>query len=114
MNGFILVLIFILLDIITGLLKAFIKEGFNSTTIRIGLYHKGGEIAAGALAYMLDYAAQMYDLSINIKIFNLYVPYIILMETVSIIENISEVSPRTAAFFAPVLQKIKEKDDEKK
>lgn len=105
-------LLFILLDIVTGLLKAFIKEGFNSTTIRKGLYHKGGEIAAGALAYMLDYTANMYELGINIKIFNLYVPYIILMESISIIENIAEVSPRTAAFFAPILQKIKEKEDD--
>ncbi len=112
LNGFVVVIVFIVLDVVTGVMKACIKEGFNSTTIRQGLYHKGAEIAAGVLAYLLDYAALTYKLNISIKIFNLYVPYIILMETVSIIENISIISPRTAAFFAPILQKIKNKESD--
>lgn len=111
-RGFVFVIIFVTLDVVTGLLKALIREGFNSTIIRKGLYHKGAEILAGALAVSLDYAMNMYNININIALFKLYVPYIVLMEAVSIIENISIVNPSVGAFFSPFLQKIQnDKED---
>ena len=110
-RGFVIVVIFIVLDIATGLLKALIREGFNSTTIRKGLYHKGAEILAGGLACCLDYVMGIYDLGLNIALFSLYVPYVILMESISIVENISIINPRVGAFFAPFLQKINEKQE---
>lgn len=105
-RGFVFVIVFITLDVMTGLLKALMREGFNSTTIRKGLYHKGAEILAGALAVGLDYAMNMYNINLNIALFKLYVPYVVIMEAISIIENISIVNPRVGAFFSPFLQKL--------
>lgn len=106
-RGFVFVMIFITLDVMTGMLKALIREGFDSTIIRKGLYHKGAEILAGALAVGLDYAMSMYNINLNVALFKLYVPYVVIMEAISIVENISIVNPRIGAFFAPFLSKIK-------
>lgn len=108
----IIVLVFILFDILTGLIKAIYKEGLNSTYLRQGLFHKLSEILALIGSYLLEYAIKYIELGIDIPILKCVSGYIALMELISIIENLCEVNPKLNKLFAPYLEKMKgEKKD---
>lgn len=108
----IIVLVFILFDILTGLIKAIYKEGLNSTYLRQGLFHKLSEILALIGSYLLEYAIKYIELGVDIPILKCVSGYIALMELISIIENLCEVNPKLNKLFAPYLEKMKgEKND---
>lgn len=109
----ILVVAFICLDIITGLLKAVYKKDLESECIRKGLIHKIGEILAVAVAFLIEYS-QTVILSINfdIPIVKGVCIYIILMEILSVLENICVISPQLRKVFSPYLKKLREKENE--
>ena len=103
----IITLSFILFDIVTGIIKAIYKEGLNSTYLRQGLFHKISEILAVVGAYGLEYAVTYIDLGIDIPVFKCVCAYIILMELVSVIENLCELNPQLYKLFSPYLEKMK-------
>lgn len=105
--SFAIVLGFIGFDILTGLIKAFHEDGYNSTIMREGGYHKSMEIIAVAGAYLLEYAMKYVDLGISIPCVNAVVIYICAMELISILENICAVNPELCALFKPYLEKLK-------
>lgn len=109
----ILVVAFICLDIITGLLKAVYEKNLESECIRKGLIHKIGEILAVAVAFLIEYS-QTVILSINfdIPIVKGVCIYIILMEILSVLENICVINPQLRKVFSPYLKKLKEKENE--
>lgn len=109
----ILVVAFICLDIITGLLKAVYEKNLESECIRKGLIHKLGEIIAVAVAFLIEYS-QTVILSINfdIPIVKGVCIYIILMEILSVLENICVINPQLRKVFSPYLKKLKEKENE--
>ena len=84
---------FILMDLLTGLLKAFSKQEYNSSIMREGLYHKAGSVLCIVLGVLADYAQTMVDLGVNVPLASAICAYIILMEIGSIIENISIINP---------------------
>lgn len=90
---YITVLVFIVLDVVTGLLKAFKNKEYTSTTMRQGLYHKIGSILCIAFATLLDYTQSILDIGLTIPILKGICIYIILMEITSIIENICSLNP---------------------
>ena len=51
---YIIVAVFIILDIITGLLKAFKKKEYTSTLMREGLYHKCGSVLCVIFGTLID------------------------------------------------------------
>ena len=104
----VIVLIFILFDVLTGLIKAIYKEGLNSTYLRQGLFHKLSEILALIGSYGLEFAINYIELGIDIPVLKCVSAYIALMELISIIENLCELNPKLKKLFSPYLEKMKE------
>jgi toxin secretion/phage lysis holin len=75
--------IWALADVITGLIKAQVTNSKNSSKMRTGLYRKAGEIMLVGLAWLFCIAVRFpYDLASYIA------AYIVVMETLSIFENL--------------------------
>lgn len=85
---------FILLDFITGIVKAFKNKCFTSTIMREGLFHKAGSVVVVAFGALVDFAQGYMDLGVTIPIAIPICIYICLMECGSIIENVGEINPR--------------------
>lgn len=84
---------FILLDLLTGICKAFKNKQYTSTVMREGLYHKGGSLLCIGFGALVDYAQTLVDLGVQIPFAMAICTYIILMEIGSVIENICEINP---------------------
>lgn len=84
---------FILLDFITGIIKAFKNKEFTSSVMREGLFHKAGSIVVIVFGVLVDYAQGFMDLGITIPLASTLCVYISLMEIGSIIENICIINP---------------------
>lgn len=89
----IIVAVAILLDIITGLLKAFYTKSFQSSVMRQGLFHKLGELLACGLLYGVQIVAPVLGIEANLPLFQVGVAYCVLMEIGSIIENLRAFTP---------------------
>ena len=103
--------IFAAADIITGWLQATINSCWDSTKMRKGLYRKGGEMLVVFLAYIIYIALQ-----IPIEIVKGIVIYIVIMETVSVIENLDLAGVPMPTWITHRLKKIADgliKEDKK-
>lgn len=83
----------ILLDIITGLIKAFYTNTFKSSVMRQGLFHKLGELLAVGILYGAQIALPMIGVDAHLPLFPAGVGYCVLMELGSIIENLRAFTP---------------------
>ena len=93
MNLITICLIFNAFDFVSGFFAGVKTEGIQSSKLRDGLFKKVGFIACYALAYLLEYTENYIDLGININLVPIICGYVILTETVSIIENINKINP---------------------
>lgn len=92
---FTIVLILTGFDVLTGFAKAAYKRNLNSPSMRDGLWHKSGTILLEAFAFIcagipdhitgLPAELDMIYLGVSV--------YIIVMEIISILENICEINP---------------------
>ncbi len=98
---------FILLDILTGILKALYKGEMNSTVLRKGLFHKLSEIIATGCAGFYEYGTRYFDFGFELPVLKAVSAYICLMEFVSICENLAQINPTLGKLFAPYLEKLK-------
>lgn len=101
---------FILLDFITGLIKAFKKKEYTSSLMREGLYHKVGSILVIVFASLVDYAQGYIDIGVTIPLTITVCSYICLMEIGSIIENVCLINPaimpeKLQSFFSKLSDK---------
>lgn len=112
MKTYIIVGVFIIFDIVTGLLSALKNSELNSTKLREGLYHKISEILAVVGGHLLEYGTKYINLGVNIPFFNTVCVYICITELVSIIENLGKINPLLAKFFKPYIQKLSDRKDE--
>ena len=80
---FLLPLVLIASDVVSGWIQATINSTWDSTKMRKGLFRKGGEMLVIAIAWVVGIAIPM---DINIAVF--FSAYIVLMELVSVIENL--------------------------
>ena len=80
---FLLPLILIASDVVSGWIQATINSTWDSTKMRKGLFRKGGEMMVVVVAWLVGIAI---PLDFNIAFF--FSIYIVLMETVSVIENL--------------------------
>ena len=80
-------LVFMALDIISGLLKAFKKKAFSSAKMKTGGLEKGALILLLCSVFILDYSQKFIELGVNVPVFKGVSAYIILMEFGSILEN---------------------------
>lgn len=104
---------FILLDFVTGIIKAFKKKEFTSTVMREGLYHKAGSIVVIVFAGLVDYAQGFMDLGISIPLTTTVCVYVTLMEIGSIIENLCIINPsfipsKLQTYFQKLKTEVKE------
>lgn len=112
MGVYIAVLSFIGFDILTGFLKAFYKEGINSSILRKGLFHKLSEIISVIGAALFEYGCSYFDIGFEIPMVSAVTTYICVMEFISIMENLSAVNPALGKLFKPYLEKLKERTDD--
>lgn len=110
-------------DIITGLLKANVTEGYSSKAMRKGGLNKIGEVVIMATAIGLELGihklGEFYELEIfggiagTLAATSVFV-YIVIMELISILENFAEANPDApwAKLLAKKLRAV-EKDKER-
>lgn len=84
---------FILLDMITGLVKAFKEKSYTSSIMREGLFHKIGSVLCVVLGVGVDYAQSFMDLGFSIPVAVSVCVYICTMEIGSVVENICIINP---------------------
>ena len=89
----IITVIFILLDIVTGIIKAFKEKSYTSSTMREGLFHKCGSVLCIIFGCLVDYTQKYIDIGISIPFAKTMCIYIVIMEIGSIIENICVINP---------------------
>lgn len=105
------IVVFIALDIITGLAKALKNDGLNSSVLRVGLLHKSAEVLAVVGAVAVEYYKPLLGLE-KISVLAVVATYICIMEIVSCIENLCELNPKLAKIFGPYLEKLNAKNKE--
>ena len=88
-------------DVITGWIQATINETWDSTKMRVGLYRKSGEILVIVIAYVI-YAA--INLPIDMPAF--IAGYIIIMEIISVAENLDEAGLPVPGWVTRRLKKV--------
>lgn len=91
-------------DILTGLLQAGVNNNYNSSVMRKGLYRKLGEIGCVVLAYLVNVAI---SLPVNITAFVSI--YIVVMEIISVLENLSAAKVPVPGWILTKLKKAADK-----
>lgn len=108
----IIVLVFIVIDVATGILQAIMNKGLDSTIMRNGLFHKAAFLLAIAFAYACEYGMAYLDLGFSMPIVGAVCVYICLTETVSILENLGKLNPELAnSKFMQLFASTKEQGD---
>lgn len=87
------VLIFIIIDYITGVINAALKNSISSRKMREGLGHKATYIILLSVCYIIDAIQLNTELNLPTKLFPIVSCGILLIELTSIIENICEINP---------------------
>lgn len=108
-----LVCAFILADILTGLLKAFSGEGYQSSIMRQGLWHKLSEIVSVLFCILCDQTLPRLDIVLPFRLVDGVTIYIILMEIGSVVENIGIMNPEIGKYLSGIFEKVKGPDDER-
>lgn len=92
----IVVIVFIIIDVITGILQAVMNKALDSTVMRDGLFHKSAFLMSIAFAYACEYGMTYLDLGFEMPIVGAVCVYICLTETVSVLENLGKLNPELA------------------
>lgn len=87
------VFIFIIIDYITGVINAALKNSISSRKMREGLGHKATYIILLSVCYIIDAIQLNTELNLPTKLFPIVSCGILLIELTSIIENICEINP---------------------
>ena len=96
----------ILSDIITGFVKAWSTKTLNSQVLRKGLLHKFSEVFLCAVSYGAEYATHYIAIDVSIPLFNATCGYIVLMETVSVFENLTAINPDLSKYLHKIFAKF--------
>ena len=85
-------IIFIVIDIITGYIYSKISKTFKSSKMRLGFYHKFGEIGLVLLLYLVSYYTELITPDVNLiemfKLIECSSIYVVINEIGSIKENL--------------------------
>ena len=98
-------LIFVWIDLITGLMKAFKTTGFKSRKLREGLIKILSELLAIIFACVLDYVLGLKILMLSMKML------LVAKECVSIVENLGQLGVTIPKIIA---EKIEDLNPDKK
>lgn len=102
----------VIIDIVTGFIKAWKTKSISSRVIREGLSHKIGEVAALLFCWVLQYGGEYIGVSVSTPLVLPAACYIATMEITSIIENLCEINPKLHALFSDRFAKLKNKGGE--
>ena len=91
---YIITFVFIVLDYISGTIKAFATKKYSSTKSREGLYHKVAMLLCMVLGIVVDFAQGYMQLGFNVPVGSAICVYIVLMEVGSVIENVCAINPQ--------------------
>ena len=93
-------LVFCLMDVAVGLVKAFATKSFQSGRMREGLAHKAGSILTIVLGYAIEIAVRLVDfhqigidIRMDMPIGPIAAGYVVLMEASSMLESLCEINP---------------------
>ena len=89
----IVALIFIVFDVVTGVLQALINGTFKSHIMRKGGFRKLCLLVVIAFGVALDYSQTVVDLGFTFPCLQMITGYITFMEIMSIIENLNLAFP---------------------
>lgn len=106
-----LVSAFILADILTGLIKAFSSEGYSSSMMRKGLWHKLSEIISVLFCILCDETLPTVNIIIPFRLVDAVTIYIILMEIGSVVENIGIINPEIGKYLSGIFEKVHGPDE---
>ena len=101
--------VMIVLDYLTGIIKAAFHHDISSGKMREGLYHKGAYILVMVLAEIIEHAQQVIDLGFTVPIVIPAAVYIVVTEITSILENIAAINPALAG--SPILKLFRTRDE---
>lgn len=102
----------IILDVALGIAKAIVRKQVASSVMREGLWHKLAEVSAVLLIWILcQVVVILKGPDMSFQATSLAIGYIMVMEAVSILENIAQINPALAAsgfmqIFRDVLEYI--------
>lgn len=93
---YILVLLLIVIDYITGVIYAIKDQSFDSTIMRQGLWHKVSYLVVIVVGYIIDRLCAYYDLDLfySGSILALIIVWVVLTEIGSILENLVKINPK--------------------
>lgn len=92
------------IDILTGIIKAWAKNDFQSTIMRAGLAKKAGEVIILIVGELISYGLELPELIMNGASF-----YIIFMEVMSIFENVDELGVPIPKFVKDAINNVNDK-----
>lgn len=104
---FLLPLIMASADIATGWMQASVNGTWDSTKMRKGLYRKAGELGVIVLAYVAGMA-----LTLPINLAGFVSGYIVIMEAISILENLDQAGVPIPHWITKKLGKVAKEMDE--
>ena len=86
-------LIFIIIDILTGYIYSKISKTYKSSKMRLGFYHKFGEIGLVLLLYLVSYYTKLITPNVNLiemfKLIECSSIYVLINEIGSVKENLT-------------------------
>ena len=91
------------IDILTGIIKAWAKNDFQSAIMRAGLAKKAGEIMILVVGELISFGLNIPDIVMNGISF-----YIIFMEIMSILENVDELGVPIPKFVKDAINNANE------
>ena len=89
------------IDVVTGLLKAFVTKTFQSSVLRAGGCKKAGEVAVLGVGELFTCALVLPD-----YVMIMVSAYIVFMEIMSIIENVDKLGVPIPAFIRDVVNNV--------
>lgn len=111
---FIVVGVFIVFDVATGLMKAWHSGVLDSTKLRAGLFRKLSEALSVIGSALLEHGIKYINLNIEVPLLTAVSAYICIMELISIIENLCAVNEKLNKLFIPYLKKLKGANQDEK
>ncbi|PKZ59960.1 MULTISPECIES: phage holin family protein [Gardnerella] len=91
-----IVAVLVVLDYVSGFVKALATHTVSSTKMRSGLFHKFAYVLVLALALLLEHGQQYIHIGITIPIVAPVCGYITIMEILSVLENAQALNPELA------------------
>lgn len=107
-----LALAFMVIDVLTGLLKAIKNKELNSTKAREGIYKKASFILFIAFGYLADFAMDFVNIGFNLPAAATICTLIIVTEAISVLENLGKINPDMVKLVAPFLSALNKKEGE--